>query len=119
MIVGKRLLITGGAGFIGSHLVETLLPDNEIIVYDNLHLNALQYTKAMEHPNLRLVRGDVLDRQLLSEAMKGVDICIHAAAIAGIYSVGDSPLRTLEVNLLGTVNAFEAAAAHRVSKVVE
>jgi len=119
MISGKRLLITGGAGFIGSHLVEALVTDNHVVVYDNLHRNALQYTKMMDHPNVKLVCGDVLDRQLLAEAMKGIDICIHAAAIAGIYSVGDSPLRTLEVNLLGTVNAFEAAAAQKVSKVIE
>ena len=88
MLSGKRILITGGAGFIGSHLVEALLPTNEVIVYDNLHRNALQYSGCIGHANLALIRGDVLDREQLTRAMAGVDVCIHAAAIAGIYTVG-------------------------------
>jgi len=119
MISGKRVLITGGAGFIGSHLVEALLSDNEVLVYDNLHRNALQYTSCVGHPNLVLIKGDVLDKERLSQAMAGADVCIHAAAIAGIYSVGESVLRTLNVNLLGTVNTFEAAIAGGVRKFVE
>jgi nucleoside-diphosphate-sugar epimerase len=119
MISGKRVLITGGAGFIGSYLVEALLLENEVIVYDNLRRNALQYTKCIGHPNLALIKADVLDRERLTQAMEGVDVCIHSAAIAGIYSVGESVLQTLNVNLLGTVNALEAAVATGVRKVVE
>ena len=119
MIVGNRVLITGGAGFIGSYLVEALLPHNEVIVYDNLHRNALQYTSCLNHSRLVLIKGDVLEKDRLAETMVGVDMCIHAAGIAGIYSVGESPLRTLSVNLLGTVNAFEAAVAAGVKKVIE
>src|SRR2546427_1242432 len=119
MLSGKRILITGGAGFIGSHLVEALLPTNEVIVYDNLHRNALQYSGCIGHANLALIRGDVLDREQLTRAMAGVDVCIHAAAIVGIYTVGESVLRTLNVNLLGTFNAFEAAIANKVRRLVE
>ena len=57
----KRICITGGAGFIGSHLVSLLVDDNEIVVYDNLHRNALQFAHLSEHKHLHFIQGDVLD----------------------------------------------------------
>src|SRR5919204_377632 len=60
-LTGKRICITGGAGFIGSHLVERLVDDNEVVVYDNLHRNALQFAHLDGHPNLRFIKGDVMD----------------------------------------------------------
>jgi nucleoside-diphosphate-sugar epimerase len=59
--VAKRILITGGAGFIGSHLVERLLDANDVVVYDNLHRNALQFAHLDAHPRLHFIKGDVLD----------------------------------------------------------
>ncbi|MBI2756924.1 MAG: NAD-dependent epimerase/dehydratase family protein [Chloroflexi bacterium] len=119
VIRGKRVFITGGAGFIASHLIERLLADNEVVVYDNLHRNALQFSNLQEHPNLHFVKGDVLDAAHLGEAMAGSEICIHAAAIAGIYSVGTSLTRTMKVNLLGVYHALEAALAHKVERFVD
>ena len=118
-IAGKRIFITGGAGFIASHLVERLVEDNEVILYDNLVRNALQFAPFRDHPHLTLVRGDVLDAMALKAAMQGADICVHAAAIAGIYSVGASITRTMQVNLLGTYHALEAAVATKVKRFID
>ena len=60
-ISGKRVCITGGAGFIGSYLVQHLIEDNEVVVYDNLHRNAIQFAHVDGHPHLRLIKGDVMD----------------------------------------------------------
>jgi UDP-glucose 4-epimerase len=110
MIADKRVFITGGAGFIGSHLVERLVRENEVVVYDNLSRNALKRSSARSHPNLRLIVGDVLDISSLRAAMSGADIIIHCAAIAGIETVGLSPVRTMTVNMIGSANVLAAAS---------
>ena len=119
MLTGKRIVITGGAGFIGSHLVERLAGDNTVTVYDNLHRDALRFTTLGRHPHVRFVQGDVRDRDRVREALAGADVLVHAAAIAGIYSVGQRVSNTLAVNLLGTVSVLEAAVAAGVGRVVE
>ena len=70
-IKGKTILLTGGAGFIGSQLAKRLVEDNRIIIFDNLHRNALQFTSLDSHPNVTLIKGDVLDRDHLLEATRG------------------------------------------------
>ena len=57
----KRICITGGAGFIGSYLVQRLLDDNDVVVYDNLHRNAIQFAHVDGHPHLHFIKGDVMD----------------------------------------------------------
>jgi UDP-glucose 4-epimerase len=118
-MTGKRILITGGAGFIGSHLVERLVDGNEIVVYDNLHRNALQFAHLDQHPNLRFIKGDVLDYEGTRRAMDGCQVVIHCAAIAGVYTVDRSAVRTMEVNLLGTNLVVKAALDVRVERFVE
>ena len=66
---GATILITGGAGFIGSSLASQLVEDNQIILFDNFHRNALAGTGLEEHPNVRVIRGDVLDRHAVDRAM--------------------------------------------------
>lgn len=106
---GRRFLITGGAGFIGTHLTSRLVEDAQVVIYDNFSRDALQFTDLAAHPSVEVVRGDILDREALFKAAKGCDVVVHCAAIAGIYSVGLSPYRTIRTNLFGTMNGLEAA----------
>ena len=110
MVKGQTIFITGGAGFIGSTLIGKLLNDNKITAYDNLARNALQYQTFKDHPNLKLVKGDVLDYDSLREAMAGANIVVHCAAIAGIDTVIKSPVSTMRVNMIGSANVLEAAS---------
>lgn len=111
MITGKKIFITGGAGFIASMLISRLVDHNEIVVYDNYTRNALKGMPYASHSNLRLIQGDVLDYPALNAAMTGAQLVVHAAAIAGIESTVRNPVTTMRVNMIGTANALEAARA--------
>ncbi|HEU5357700.1 MAG TPA: NAD-dependent epimerase/dehydratase family protein [Gemmatimonadales bacterium] len=110
-ISGKRVLLTGGAGFIGSRLAARLLADNEVVVFDSGHRDSLRDTAASAHRNLTLIRGDVLDAAALTAAARGCQAVVHLAAIAGVDTVIKMPVETMKVNILGTHNALEAARA--------
>ena len=120
-LAGKRILITGGAGFIGTTLARTLVGANEVIAYDNLHRDVLSGTGLSDEPGFRFVQGDVLDGEALAAAARGATHIVHAAAIAGVDTVLESPVRTMRVNLIGTYNALEAALATRgtVERLIE
>jgi len=109
MIKNKTIFITGGAGFIANTLIKYYIKDNSIVVYDNFHRDTLSSSDVANHPNITIVKGDVLDLDALTKAMKGADIVIHAAGIAGIDTVIKNPVRTMQVNMIGTANALEAA----------
>ncbi len=109
MIAGKRVFITGGAGFIGSTIIGRLIAENNIVVFDNFHRDTLSSSGLMGHPHLEVIRGDVLDYVAVRDAMSGADIVIHAAAIAGIDTVIKMPVQTMRVNMIGTANILEAA----------
>jgi UDP-glucose 4-epimerase len=109
VVSGRRILVTGGAGFIGSHLAERLLGENEVVIYDNFRRDALAAAGLADHPRLTVVRGDVLDDAALREAMAGCDAVIHMASIAGVDTVMKHPVLTMRVAMLGTMNALEAA----------
>ena len=108
-IKDQRIFITGGAGFIGSTLIGKLIADNDIVVYDDLRRNALAQRPYAHHPRLQVVEGDVLDLPGLRRAMKGANIVVHCAAIAGIDTVIKRPTETMRINMLGTANALDAA----------
>jgi UDP-glucose 4-epimerase len=110
-LTGKRVFITGGAGFIGTTLARRLVDANEVIALDNLHRDALSGTDLASHPNLTFVQGDILDAELVQAAAAGSTHMVHCAGIAGVDSVLESPVRTMRVNLIGTYNALEAALA--------
>ncbi|WP_440946618.1 NAD-dependent epimerase/dehydratase family protein [Methanosarcina sp. T3] len=110
VIKKKKIFLTGGSGFIGTKIVERLIEDNEIVVYDTLQRNSLKNTNILEHPNLDLIKGDVLDFEKLKDSIKGSEIVIHLAAIAGIDTVIKSPTKTMSVNYIGTSNVLKAAS---------
>ena len=108
-IENKKIFITGGAGFIGSTLASMLCDKNQLVLFDNLTRDTLRHTDLASHPNVSLVKGDILNVPGLEEAMSGADIVVHAAAIAGIDTVIKSPIKTMEVNMIGTANVLKAA----------
>jgi nucleoside-diphosphate-sugar epimerase len=118
-VMGKRVLLTGGAGFIGTTLCERLMSENEVVILDNERRNALRYTDFLKHPNVTFVRGDVLDFETVHEAMRGCQIVVHLAAIAGVDDVVNQPVETMKVNLLGTYHVLEAGLQHRVERLVD
>lgn len=105
----KRVFITGGAGFIASNIIARLVERSQIVVYDNFHRDTFSGSPYAKHPNITVVRGDVLDADKVVQAMAGSDVVIHAAAIAGIDTVIRMPVQTMRVNMLGTANVLEAA----------
>lgn len=108
-IQNKKIFITGGAGFIGNTIIRRLVEANEITIYDNFTRDTLTGSGFRDHPRLKVIQGDVLDAAKLEQSLRGFDLVIHAAAIAGIDSVIRDPVKTWEVNLIGTANVLRAA----------
>ena len=114
MIENKTMFITGGAGFIANTLIKHYVEKNKIVVYDNFHRDTLTGSGMDTHTNVTIVKGDVLDFDLLCSSMKGADIVVHAAGIAGIDTVIKNPVKTMQVNMIGTANALEAARINNI-----
>ncbi len=110
-IKGKKICITGGAGFIGSTLASKLCADNELILFDNLERNTIQHTNLLDDKNITLMQGNILDYDSVYSALEGADVVVHAAAVAGIDTVIKEPVKTMEVNMIGTANVLKAAQA--------
>jgi nucleoside-diphosphate-sugar epimerase len=111
MLEGKRIFISGGAGFIGTTLARELVDRNDVVAYDNLHRDTLSGTELGDHPNFTLLQGDILDPDAFRAAAAGATHFVHCAAIAGVDTVLQSPVRVMRVNVIGTYNAREAALA--------
>lgn len=107
---GAHVLITGGAGFIGSALTAELVENNKVTILDNFHRDAISGTSFASHPNLEIIRGDVLDRHSVDRAMAKATHVVHLAAIAGVDTVLKRPTLTMRVNIIGSYNVLESAA---------
>ena len=106
---GGRILITGGAGFIGSSLALRLVDSHQVVILDNLHRNAIKDTGLLDHQIVTLIQGDVLDRDVVRGALEGCSNVIHMASIAGVDTVMGAPVLTMRVALQGTMNVLETA----------
>lgn len=115
----KKVVITGGAGFIGSNIAEELASDNEVIIIDDLSSGRLPN---IEHllgmPNVRFMQGTITDLPLLTQAFAGADYIFHEAALASVPLSIEDPVRANEVNILGTLNVLVAARDCHARKVV-
>jgi nucleoside-diphosphate-sugar epimerase len=120
VIQGKKILLTGGAGFIGTTLAGRLVDKNEIVILDNFHRDTLRHTRLSDHPNVKVMRGDVTDPEAAHAAVEGCQIIVHLAAIAGVDTVLRMPVDTMKVAILGTYNMLEAARQHpRLERFVD
>lgn len=106
----KRIFVTGGDGFIGSAISERLAQDNDVVIYDLGERGALSYTNLKSNKRCKIVKGDVLNIKSLEKASKGCDVFIHMAAIAGVSQYYSRPIRTMEVNIVGTLNLLKVAS---------
>ena len=110
-ITDSHIVITGGAGFIGTTLARCLADDNRVTLFDNLHNDAFSTSAVRQHPNVTLVKGDVQDLESLCAVVDdSVEYVVHCAAIAGVDTVIQNPHLTLEVNIEGVFNVCKAAA---------
>jgi len=113
VVQNRTVMITGGAGFIGSSLAEKLADSNHVIVFDKVLTESapIHHTKLLSHPNVTFIAGDILDSDLRSIVRKA-DVIIHAAAILGVSKVCSSGRETLETNYVGTSRLLKAIDGH-------
>ena len=121
-IKGSRILVVGGAGFIGSHVVEELLKEEvkEIVVYDNFCRGTFyNLENALKDPRVRVfeIGGDITQVDILDSAMQGIDHVIHLAAL-WLLQCYEFPRAAFEVNIKGTFNVLEACVKHKVKRLV-
>lgn len=114
--MSQKMIITGGAGFIGSNLAEALAAEgNEVVVIDNLSAGRAENLAGID---ARLVLGSILDRELLLRELKGANKIFHLAAVASVQRSVENPLQVNEINLNGTLNVLDAARHAGVRRVV-
>ncbi len=126
----KRILVTGGAGFIGSHIAEYYAKqDYDVIVFDDLSRNKLlkKYNGDLLHnwnflkssfPNVELIKADIRDFKKISNALKDVDTVFHAAAQTAVTTSIEDPMNDFDVNSLGTFNVLEASRRNNVKSLI-
>ena len=109
-----RILITGGAGFIGSHLAEYFHDKAEVVVLDNLRTG---YRKNLDGLQVEFIEKSILDRDAVAQAMRGVDYVFHLASLISVPESVQKPLECVDLNVVGLLNVLEAAATAGVKKL--
>ena len=107
----KKILILGSSGFIGSHLVKFLLKNNEVVQFD-------MNPPPQKITGSEFIKGSILDKTLVTSAMKDVDVVYHFAAMTDIDIVNDNPAQAIEVNIAGTSNVLEACVQERIERFI-
>lgn len=104
MIKNKFIVVTGGAGFIGSHIAEELGEDNDVIVIDNLYAGKIENVP----PNVEFIQADIRDYHSIAEMISQADYIFHEAALVSVVESIEKPVLTEEINVLGTLNILRA-----------
>ena len=107
----KKILILGSSGFLGSHLVKLLLKNNEVVQFD-------MNPPPQKITGSEFIKGSILDKTLVTSAMKDVDIVYHFAAMTDIDIVNDNPAQAIEVNIAGTSNVLEACVQEKIERFI-
>lgn len=113
----KNILITGGAGFIGSHIADALIDDNNITIVDNLSTGNIKNLKTPDHENLNFIKADICNTNL-DDLTSGIDYIFHLAAMASVPLSVEMPRECNEINLNATVKLLKSAAENGVEKIV-
>ncbi|WP_170516161.1 NAD-dependent epimerase/dehydratase family protein [Ruegeria atlantica] len=110
-----HILVTGGAGFIGSHLTERLIRDGHTVtVFDDLSTGRLaNLTSVADHPNFTFTEGSILDRQMVTDLVRPANVVFHLAAAVGVKLIMDEPSRSILTNVAGTENVLDAALPNK------
>ncbi len=115
-----KYFVTGGAGFIGSNMVDRLLsePENEVVAYDNFSTGRREFLEdALKNDRFTLVEGDTLDLDAMTKAMKGCEFVFHFAANADVRMGCEHPKKDLEQNTIATFNVLEAMRANGIKRI--
>ena len=113
----KNILITGGLGFIGSHIADELIKDNEITIVDNLSTGKINNLTDSNHCNLKIIKEDICNANF-DDITKNIDYIFHLAAMASVPLSVESPIKCNEINLNATVKLLDSAVKNDVEKIV-
>ncbi len=117
MLRGKRVVVTGGAGFLGSHVVERLAGGNDVVVFDDLERGGLRNLTGLRD-RVRVVKGSILNPRALGKACRDADVVLHLAALVSVVESVREPVRYARTNVLGTLHVMLAAREAGARRVV-
>ncbi|AMD17151.1 GDP-D-mannose dehydratase [Methanobrevibacter sp. YE315] len=113
----KNILITGGLGFIGSHIADEVLKDNQVTILDNLSTGNINHLNEPEHNNLKIIEGDIRNTNL-DDLTSNIDYIFHLAAMASVPLSIDKPVECTDINLNATVKLLKSAVDNDVKKII-